>query len=328
MGYQSDLDIENIRLTGNLPLNSTDGGYGVTSGSDNNYLLTLDPPLLRYEAGLSFQVVFHETNTGDATLNINGLGALPIRVNSDNSLTDVVANDLAPSVIYEIKLDGNAFQLIAPIVASAIPSADTATLPQASTSVQGVGRFATQAELANDEVDDLLLVSSVGLRNFLATEFKFVFQSFEPILTPSNPTLAVQFVPDAFAFSGAKFKEHYRIAYSGELLHSFPSLPTPAHRIWRLMLGDDELISSERYPNAVGKFFAEVVFVIDNGDFAFQVGYAKLCIDGLPPIINSFALSNHDLTRNTNVLIRGSIQSDTVGQTLYLRQDYFSLERL
>ncbi len=83
-------------------------GYGVTAGSANSYTLTLNPSLPSYVAGVCVSVKIHVTNTGAATLNINGKGAKSIRDSKGNVLT---AGKLLKDIIYTMRYDGTNFIL-------------------------------------------------------------------------------------------------------------------------------------------------------------------------------------------------------------------------
>jgi hypothetical protein len=49
--------------------------YAVDSGTANNYVVALNPPLLSYFDGLSMWVLITNTNSGAAVINVNGLGS-------------------------------------------------------------------------------------------------------------------------------------------------------------------------------------------------------------------------------------------------------------
>lgn len=50
-----------------------------TGGSSNAYTVTLSPAATAYYSGMTLRVIWNHTNTGAATLNVNGLGAKDIR---------------------------------------------------------------------------------------------------------------------------------------------------------------------------------------------------------------------------------------------------------
>src|SRR4029453_14555524 len=53
--------------------------YGLTTGSTTAYALTLNAAIPGYVDGMCFLLRIHVANTGDATLNVNGRGATPMR---------------------------------------------------------------------------------------------------------------------------------------------------------------------------------------------------------------------------------------------------------
>lgn len=82
-------------------------GYGVTAGSANTYLLTLNPtPVLVDGTGVIIKI--HAANTGASTLNVNGLGAKPI---IDSKGNQIQSGKLLYGRIYSLKYDGANFQL-------------------------------------------------------------------------------------------------------------------------------------------------------------------------------------------------------------------------
>ncbi len=64
---------------------------GIDSGSVNAYVLTFDASFASYVDGIVIYWIPSSTNTGPSTLNVNGLGALPI--------ADTGGNPLAPGAI-------------------------------------------------------------------------------------------------------------------------------------------------------------------------------------------------------------------------------------
>lgn len=113
-GYQSDLRIDDIKGDTNIPLENSLGGYGVTTGADDNiYELSLDPKLTKeYEAGLPIELRFHQANTDAATLNIDKQGAVPLKKFDGQSLVPLAAGDLKTDLIYKLVFDGSCFQVL------------------------------------------------------------------------------------------------------------------------------------------------------------------------------------------------------------------------
>jgi len=83
--------------------------YAVSTGSANAYALTLSPALDAQIAGMSIRFKANFTNTGPATININGLGAVEMKKNGSTAL---VSGDIVAGTIYEIFYDGTNFQIL------------------------------------------------------------------------------------------------------------------------------------------------------------------------------------------------------------------------
>lgn len=83
-------------------------GYAVATGSVNSYIATLDPVLSAYQEGVSLRLKINVTNTGASTLNVNGLGAKPIKKSNGSA---VAAGNLKLGSIYTLAYDGASFIL-------------------------------------------------------------------------------------------------------------------------------------------------------------------------------------------------------------------------
>ena len=82
--------------------------YGVATGSSNNFILSLSPPITSYQAGMAFNFISNQRITGPATLNINGLGDIPIKKYVNQPLVGCeILNGQVVTVVY----DGTNFQL-------------------------------------------------------------------------------------------------------------------------------------------------------------------------------------------------------------------------
>jgi hypothetical protein len=66
--------------------------FAVTTGSANAYEVTLTPAPTAYEDGFGIVVAIHADSTGASTLNVNGLGAIPIKKPNGNDVTNLKAN--------------------------------------------------------------------------------------------------------------------------------------------------------------------------------------------------------------------------------------------
>ena len=83
---------------------------GTASGSANARTITLTPALGSYFAGLTVRFINGAAaNTGAATLDVDGLGAVAIR--KGDGTVDLDAGDLAASALVTVVHDGSVFRL-------------------------------------------------------------------------------------------------------------------------------------------------------------------------------------------------------------------------
>ena len=75
-------------------------GYGVTGGSGNAYTVMLSPAPSAYTDGMGIVIKANRDNTGASTLNINGIGARPIKKPNGN---DVAAGNIKNGGIYTLR---------------------------------------------------------------------------------------------------------------------------------------------------------------------------------------------------------------------------------
>ena len=82
--------------------------FAADAGATDAYAITLSPAISAYTTGMIINFKANTENTGAATLNVNGLGAITIKksVSTDLGNGDILANQLC-SVIY----DGTNFQM-------------------------------------------------------------------------------------------------------------------------------------------------------------------------------------------------------------------------
>lgn len=85
--------------------------YAVDSSGSDAYAVTLAPSVTAYTAGLMVSFKVGTSNTGAATLDVNGLGAQSIKKDKDTTLAD---NDLVLGQIHTVRYDGTNFQLQSP----------------------------------------------------------------------------------------------------------------------------------------------------------------------------------------------------------------------
>ena len=82
---------------------------GTSAGTATAYTITLTPAIATYTAGQRFLFISHVSNTGAATLNVNGVGAKNIFLQSTNALAP--AGYVRINQVCEVVYDGNQFQL-------------------------------------------------------------------------------------------------------------------------------------------------------------------------------------------------------------------------
>jgi len=82
-------------------------GYGTATGT-NTKTITLDPAPTSYYDGLCFAFKNATQNTGPVTINVNGLGARPIKKPNGN---DIAAGNLKAGSIYTVRYNGTNFIL-------------------------------------------------------------------------------------------------------------------------------------------------------------------------------------------------------------------------
>jgi hypothetical protein len=83
---------------------------GTAGGTANAATISLNPPLAAYAAGQRFAFVASAANTGAATLNVNGLGALAL--NKGDGTVALIAGDIPSGAVVTAQHDGTRFRLI------------------------------------------------------------------------------------------------------------------------------------------------------------------------------------------------------------------------
>lgn len=66
--------------------------FAVASGTANIYSVTLNPAPTEYTDGMAISVKINVDSTGPSTLNVNGLGAVPLKKSNGNDVTNLKAN--------------------------------------------------------------------------------------------------------------------------------------------------------------------------------------------------------------------------------------------
>jgi hypothetical protein len=94
--------------------------YGSDTGSVNAYAMTLSPAPTAYQAGQCFAFKAANTNTGSATINVNGLGTKTLYKLWGS--TTLWAWDILSGQIVNIEYDGTNFQVTSPL--GSVPNID------------------------------------------------------------------------------------------------------------------------------------------------------------------------------------------------------------
>ncbi|MCI1615970.1 MAG: hypothetical protein LKH86_24710, partial [Heyndrickxia oleronia] len=66
--------------------------FAVASGTANTYSVTLNPAPTGYTDGMAISIKINVDSTGPSTLNVNGLGAVPLKKSNGNDVTNLKAN--------------------------------------------------------------------------------------------------------------------------------------------------------------------------------------------------------------------------------------------
>lgn len=103
--------------------------YAVSAGTANALTVALSPPLLSYVEGVSFSFRATTTNTGSATINVNGLGAIGIR---QQDLSTLPAGAITSGRNYELTYNGTYFVIVSAGAAVSVSDSGLILLGSAS----------------------------------------------------------------------------------------------------------------------------------------------------------------------------------------------------
>lgn len=103
-------------------------GYAADSGAADAYVVTLNPIATAYAAGMGVRFKAANANTGACTINVNGLGAKPIKM--DNG-TDPPAGMIAAGAVVTVVYDGTNFQVVTTGLAAHLADEANAHNPEA-----------------------------------------------------------------------------------------------------------------------------------------------------------------------------------------------------
>lgn len=169
--------------------------YIASSGSANAYVVAYAPVVAALLEGQMFGFKANFSNTGAATLAVNGLTAKAI---TKNGTTALIANDILSGQIIMVRYDGTQFQMLTP---PGVPVA--AVESSASVSVSGSGTSFTQ-----DDAGTVTLVLPKAQRVILI----FAGQETGIASNGQSQTFAVQFNVDSGTIIGG-----YSVTYQPTL---------------------------------------------------------------------------------------------------------------
>lgn len=111
-GYESDLNLNNVKLLGDLPIEHSLGGNAIAqSQGANKYKAALTPPIAEYRIGLPLHITFPVTNTDSATLNVDNKGEILIKKFIGDMLINLSAEDIIVGRVYILVYNGQCFQI-------------------------------------------------------------------------------------------------------------------------------------------------------------------------------------------------------------------------
>lgn len=85
--------------------------YCADAGSTDSYACSFTPAITSYVSGACYQFKANTANTGAATINLNSLGAVPIKKAAGGVATDLADNDVRGNQIVRVCYDGTNMQM-------------------------------------------------------------------------------------------------------------------------------------------------------------------------------------------------------------------------
>jgi len=157
--------------------------YAADAGANDTYVITLSPAPVAYATGMVVRFKANTINTGAATLNVNGLGAITIVKNQNITLSD---GDIKANQLVEVIYDGTNFQLISPV-----SNAGTVTSIATGSGLSG-GTITSTGTLTVATGVPLQIVSTVKTSVFTTTSTAFVdVTGLSVSITPSSSSNTV-----------------------------------------------------------------------------------------------------------------------------------------
>jgi hypothetical protein len=88
--------------------------YAAASSGTNAIVATMSPNITAYVTGTRYRIRAFGSNTGQTTINLNGLGAILIKKMVAGIQLDMVAGDIVVGQMLELTYDGSVMQLLSP----------------------------------------------------------------------------------------------------------------------------------------------------------------------------------------------------------------------
>jgi len=101
---------QRLRTKSNATL--TNLNFAADTGTiENTFVVTLDPAPAALAKGMILTFIPDAANTGACTINVNGLGAAPVKIDNAGALADPAAGDLDVDIMHLLIYDGTNWQL-------------------------------------------------------------------------------------------------------------------------------------------------------------------------------------------------------------------------
>lgn len=152
---------------------------GVDTGSVNTFILTFVAPFTAYADGIVIYWLPSHTNTGAATLNVNGLGALAIVDQSGNPL---VAGAIVTNLVTAVILSGGQWRLMT------VSNGSAGNFTGALTGMTATVNVSVDYRVSNNGVVSLLCaIGGTGTSNSTA----MTMTGLPPAVRPGTATISV-----------------------------------------------------------------------------------------------------------------------------------------
>lgn len=202
-GYESDLDLNNVKLIGDFPIEHSLGGHGIAnSPQPNKYNVTLNPPITHYRIGMPLHIIFAAANTNSATLNVNNQGEITLKkIASEfeldgDGLTDLYPGDLVIGRVYLLVFDGQFFQVVN------LDAPALIAFPIATEFSAGLIQIATQAQV-NAGTDNQKAVTPLKLAQYVANKITGLWEDKGLLDCSLNPNYPAAQKGDAYTVNVA-----------------------------------------------------------------------------------------------------------------------------